>query len=265
MPFYFSERALNEMGTFTYTTTERRTLGFTRWIDFGRETTITTEAGPTEQVDLAIKAARRKRQVSRDPWDAMRVGSVIDVVVDHLEVGVMPFAYFGDYGEDRVTRGTVRAFWGHARLPPRAPIDSAGNRSLILLGSTDNVVNGSWARDREDTTKIGHNFPSDPSVLAELVRTELALDSADVDDHVHDIVTYEVNEPGDAALFAWDQTERATETRVYDDGYARTWQRRHPLTKARVVASVVDTYDSADDPAQLSVVLARPILIEDLT
>lgn len=263
--FYFSERALNELGTFAYSRTVTTKWGLPRWLSLGRETTITSEAGPVERVDLAVKKSRRRRQVLRDLWDVTTSGSLVDATVHNLEVGVMPFLRFGDYGELEYVRGRARVFWAHASLPPRPTASLRDTRELVVIGSIDNVVNGSWSRGREDTIMIGHEYPSEPSVLAELVRSELDINSPEVEEHMSDIATYEVDGPGYAARFAWGETERANGTLVRDEGYARSWQRRQPFATARIVATISDVDDARSEPDGVSVVLARAILIEDLT
>lgn len=263
--FYFSERALNEIGGIAYTRTVTNKWSLTRWLSLGRETTITSEASPVERVDLALKKIRRRRHVLGDLWDATTPGSVVDATVRNLEVGVMPFLRFGDYGEWEYSRGKARIFWAHASLPPRPTANFGDTRELVVIGSLDNVVNGTWSRGRENTITIDYNYPSDPSILAELVRAELDVHGPKVEEHMSDIATYEVRKPGDAARFAWDLTKTGNATLVHDDGYARTWRRRMPFARARIVATVSDVCEDPIGWEGISVVLARAILIEDLT
>jgi hypothetical protein len=50
-----------------------------------------------------------------------------------------------------------------------------------------------------------------------------------------------------------------------EEGFITRWERRPPLRRARVVAIASDVCDSSEDANANSTVLARPIMIRDLS
>jgi hypothetical protein len=145
----------------------------------------------------------------------------------------------------------------------RHPEDSP--RELILLGSLNKATNKPWSGADESALKIGHGYPSDPSVLSRLVCAELQLEDASVRSHIDTVDGFEAPEPGCYARFAPQQTARARKAVWRDEGFITRWERRPPLRRARVVAITSDVRDSSEDADAESAVLARPILIRDLS
>jgi hypothetical protein len=173
----------------------------------------------------------------------------------------MPFLRLGMYGES-TRAGKVRAFWATTVLEPVAPGEAP--LDLILIGSRDNVVNKTWSTEAEEALKVGHSFPSEPGAVGHFLSWELQIAE---DEHVRRQL--EANdywagmpEPGEEARTASDQTARARETLVEDDGYATSWERRAPLASARVVGITRDVFRS---PTQKNVLLGRPVFIDDLS
>lgn len=246
---YLSERALLDLDDGSRSTTTTREFGVQKGISaqFGSSTVRVPSTG--ERLDSALRRIRH-RQVHTHLLDPVVRGQIVDLAVPLLEVGVMPFAYFGDrvngpYGE------AVKVFWGHGTLD---------RYEMTLLGSLDNVRSGHWADpNAESALKIGHNFPSDPSVLSEIVASELALEGVDIEEHVSSVRTFEWMGPGEAARFALEQTRRAEQTKVVADGYARHWQRQLPILRSRVVGTVTDVDDESNS------LLVRPVYIADIT
>ncbi|TVZ00022.1 hypothetical protein EAS64_38745 [Trebonia kvetii] len=178
---------------------------------FSRQTSVLHEPGASGKVDSALKLARR---AGRRTWhrldDVNGPMSVFDIEVNDLHVGVMPFAYFGCYGEGpRGRRGLVRAFWAQTLVPARRSHAASSSRELILLGSLNRLTDGPWNGEDEAVLKIGHDYPSDPSVLSRLVRTELQLEDVSVQNHIESVDRFEALEPGCYARFASAQTARA--------------------------------------------------------
>ncbi|WP_402839796.1 hypothetical protein [Microbacterium sp. GXS0129] len=162
----------------------------------------------------------------------------------------MPFASIGErvngpYGE------WVRTFWAHGWLD---------RFKIVLIGSLDNVRDSAWADPAQESQRmIGHSFPSDPAVLSELVAMELMLEGEDIEWHLDSVRRFDLPSPGEAARFAVAQTARAMQGRVVDGDSVRSWQRQPPITRARVIASVVDVCESTQ------ALLARPVLVADRT
>ncbi|MGZ0151537.1 hypothetical protein ACXJJ3_31090 [Kribbella sp. WER1] len=263
MALYFSVRALNEIDDSEFTMTTTRGLGIAKVVSWSRQRSIEHRPGATDRVDFALSRARRKRRVVRDVGKADHVGCIFDLTVKDLHVGTMPFLSFGLYGEGRARR--VRTFWAHAEIPIKTRRVAGSCRDLVLLGSLDNVVNEAWNPSDEAELKIGHAYPSEPSVLSRIVRTELGLTDSTTAEHANEVDRWTARLPGDLAEFARSQTHRARQTMHDGPGYATTWERRPPLHKARVVAIVSNVYIDHDEPPENSAVLARPVLIQDLS
>jgi hypothetical protein len=98
-----------------------------------------------------------------------------------------------------------------------------------------------------------------------LVCAELQLEDASVRSHIDTVDGFEAPEPGCYARFASQQTARARKAVWRDEGFITRWERRPPLRRARVVAITSDVRDSSEDADAESAVLARPILIRDLS
>lgn len=262
---YFSQRALNEIDDSRHSaaaTTRRGLAGCGATLSI--ETTVSVDQpGSADRVDFALKQARRAgRGTVRDIRRIPGQGTVIDIVVEDLHIGVMPFLSFGHVGERR-RAGRVRVFWAQTLIASRRPTSRKTVRELVLLGSLDNVVNQAWNGRLEAALKIGHAYPSDPSVLARLVRSELELAHPRVDEVVDSVDRFEAVRPGRYAAFASSQTARARVALCRDQGFVVHWERRPPLARARVVAIVADLSNASKAEAD-SVVLARPVLIRDL-
>lgn len=266
---YFSEPALNEVDDARHTTNAENSVGLTsRFVTLTRQTTaLLSQPGSADKVDFALKRARRAgRPVWRSVHDVTAPGSVFDVELINLRIGVMPFAYFGCYGEGAHKRGgRVRVFWAQALVPPRRKRSADPARELILLGSLNRLINEPWSSEDESALMIGHGYPSEPSVLSRLVRTELQLEDASVQHHIDSVGKFETLAPGCYARFASAQTARARETMCRDEGFVTHWERRPPLRCARVVAITDDVCDSSEETGAGSTLLARPILIRDLS
>jgi hypothetical protein len=266
---YFSEAALNEIDDGRYTTSAENSVGLTsKLLTFTRQTTVSNQPGSADRADSALKRARKAgRPTWHDLHDLTGAGSVFDIEVTDLHVGVMPFAYFGCYGEApfRSRRGRVRVFWAQALVPPRRWRTLDSPRELILLGSLNRLTNQPWNGADESALKIGHSYPSDPSVLSMLVQTELQLEDPSVQSHIGSVNKYEELEAGRSAAFASAQTARARKALVRDEGFITHWERRPALRRARVVAITNDIWDSSEDANARSTLLARPILIRDLS
>jgi hypothetical protein len=265
---YFSEPALNQVENARSTANTGTSLGLTtKFLAFSRQTSVLHESGAADKVDFALKLARR---AGRKTWlkldDVNDPMTVFDIEVNDLHVGVMPFAYFGCYGEGpRRRRGLVRAFWAQTLVPARRSHAAGSSRELILLGSLSRLTDEPWNGEDEAALKIGHGYPSDPSVLSRLVRTELQLEDSSVQNHIDSVDRFETLEPGCYARFASAQTARARKALVRDEGFVTHWERRPPLSRARVVAIAHDVSDSSQYARAQSTVLARPILIRDLS
>jgi hypothetical protein len=266
---YFSEPALNEVDDARRTTSAENSVGIaSRFVTLTRQTTaLLSQPGSADKADFALKRARRAgRPVWRNLHDVTNPGSVFDIEVANLRIGVMPFAYFGCYGEAAHKHaGRVRVFWAQALVPPRRKRSPDPARELILLGSLNRLINEPWSGQDESALMIGHGYPSEPSVLSRLVRTELQLQDASVQHHIDGVDKFEALAPGCYAEFASAQTARATETMCRDEGFVTHWERRPPLRRARVVAITNDGCDWSEETDAGSTLLARPILIRDLS
>jgi hypothetical protein len=246
---YESARALHEIGDSRVTQTVRR-LGLERVVGVAVETTV--EIGFTETVDRALRLGKlRRRRVLREPHRAARPGQLLDLRVHDLKVGVMPFLYFADSID-------LAAFWAHATVPSRnrkaAPLE------LVLVGSLDNLITRRW--EPRHPGEIGHDYPSDPAFLSRIVAAELGLSGPAVDQHVHDYEdAYELKR-GERAAFALGQTTRASHHQAVP-GAPTTWA-RDCLYDARIVATATDIQRDAR-LGTVSVLLARPVLIQDMT
>lgn len=264
---YFSVSALNEVDDARFTTSLENSAGLmSKLVTLTHQKSIVLdEPGSADKVDFALKRARNAGRPTRhDLYDVTGPGSVFDIEVTDLHVGVLPFLYFGCYGEGRA-RGSVRVFWAQALVPPRRRPSARSSRELILLGSLDKVFNEPWSGEDKSRLKIGHDYPSDPSVLSRLVRAELQLEDTSVRSHIDRVDRLEVLEPGCYARFASEQTARARNTLCRDEGFIIHWERRPPLRRARVVAVAHDICDSSEEADAESALLARPILIRDLS
>jgi hypothetical protein len=194
-------------------------------------TALLSQPGSADKVDFALKRARRAgRPVWRNLHDVTVPGSVFDVEVANLRIGVMPFAYFGCYGEGAHKHGgRARAFWAHAVVRPRRKRSADPARELLLLGSPNRPINEPWSGEDESSLMIGHGYPSEPSVLSRLVRTELQLEDASEQHHIDSVGKFEALAPGCYARFASAQTARARETMCRDEGFVTHWERRPPV------------------------------------
>jgi hypothetical protein len=271
---YFSNRALNEIDDARHTSSTSGTAAVS-----GRVATLSAtlsredgtnldSPGSVDKVDFALERCSRRdrRRVFHDVHSVTHDGCIVDVEVEELRVGVMPFLYFGDYGESEFHDRKVRTFWSYALVPGRRWRKPREARELILLGSLDNVVNGAWSLDQEKSLKIGYDYPSEPYVLARLIRAELVLTGDSVQEHIES--WDEACVPGALALSASEASRRPKPTSEYrspEAGYVQTWDRRRPLRKARVVAICNDIGDADQESPAKSAVLARPVLIQDLT
>jgi hypothetical protein len=265
---YFSEPALNQVEDARSSTSVGSSVGVTvKFIALTRQTTAMHQLGAADKVDSALKLARRAgRRTWRKLDDVTGMGSVFDIEVTDLHVGVMPFAYFGCYGEGARSRhGRVRVFWAQTLVPSQRKHAARSSRELILLGSLSRLMDEPWSGDDESALKIGHGYPSDPSVLSRLVRTELQLADQSVQSHIDSVDRFEVLGPGCYARFASTQTARARKALCRDEGFVTHWERRPPLSRARVVAITHDVCDSSEHADAQETVLARPILIRDLS
>lgn len=266
---YFSDAALNEVDDARYASSSGNSLGLaSTLVTLTHQTSMQlNHPGSADQVDFALKRAQR---AGRPTWRALHdvpgPGSVFDVEVSDLHIGVLPFAYLGDYGEigGHSRRGRVRVFWAQALVPPHGRRSRNAARELILLGSLKRVTNEPWSGGDESANKIGHHYPSDPSVLSRLVSAELQLADASVQRHIDSVERFEAFEPGCYARFASAQTARARKAVCRGEGFVTHWERRPPLRRARVVAITQDIADSSEADAD-SALLARPILIRDLS
>ena len=265
---YFSEPALNEVDDARCTTSVEKSAGLTgKLVTFTRQTTVSLDQpGSADKVDFALRRARAAgRRAFHDLHAVTGPGMLFDIEVTDLHVGVLPFLYFGCYGEG-LRRGRVRVFWAQALVPPRRRRSADSARELILLGSLDKVFNEPWSGDNKSALKIGHDYPSDPSVLSRLVRTELQLEDPSVQAHIDQVGRFEMFEPGCYARFASEQTARAKKARCRDQGFVTHWERRPPLRRPRVVAITNDICESSSEEASAgSALLARPIFIRDLS
>lgn len=264
--FYFSERALDEIHDgrlASSTSTSTGGFGPSTGLSFGRSRALAEEPSSGDQVDFALKRAKRSgRRVRGDGWGVQNAGEIFDITVSDLHVGIMPFMSFGKRGESRRGARKVRAFWATATLPALADDNSA--LQLVLVGSRDNVVNKPWSGKEEDALQIGHSYPSDPGPIGRLLSWELALDD---DESVQEDIRendrwFGMPDPGEEALKASWMTDRAFKAQVRDQGYAQTWERRRPFLRARVVGIARDIWRSSDEE---NVLLARPVLIQDMS
>ena len=261
MSFYKSTRALDEIETSRIKETTR-SFGLSKILSGNVSRTI--EPGFQDQVDHALRRSRKRgRAVLSDPWDAVEEGQILDLRLDALYSGIMPFLGFGDIR--RSGNVSVAAFWAHAYAAPfQQPSGFSDGKAgaglhLVLVGSLDNVCRASWASQVPDT--VGHEYPSDPGFLSSFVAAELGLDSPHLRQHIYMNEKSQNLEPGDRAAFAWRETERASKGRAVA-GAPDSWIRQHHPA-ARVAATVVDiTPKPAESTEQ--VVLARPVLIQDL-
>lgn len=264
---YFSEPALNEIDDARFTISRESSVGLTgKLVTLARQKTfLLNQPGSADRVDFALKRARRAgRSVRRDLHTVTGPGGVFDIEVADLHVGVLPFARFGRYGEG-LGREHVRVFWAQVIVPTRRRNSVDSVRELILLGSLNKVTNEPWSGEDKSALKIGHGFPSDPSVLSRLVAMELQLEDESVQREIDSVDRFEAPRPGCYAEFASSQTARAREAMCRDEGFVIHWERRHPLRRARVVAITSDICDWSKEPAAGSTLLARPILIRDLS
>lgn len=263
--FYFSERALNEIHDgrlATSTATSTGSFGL-HGLSLGRSRAHAETPGSRDQVDFALKRARKSgRRIRRDGWSVQSAGEVFDLSVRNLSVGIMPFMSFGRHGEMERHSLKIRAFWATATLPPAA--EGHAELKLIMVGSRDNVVNQPWSGPGEDTLQIGHDYPSDPGPVGRLLSWELELDDDEsIQDDIHENEWwFGAPRIGEEALRASWMTDRAQSALIRDEGYARTWERRRPFPRARVTAIARDIWRSPDHD---NVLLARPVLIEDLS
>lgn len=260
---YLSERALAELDShrITKTTSTKLSLPFMSG-GVSRESSRVSESSDRDLVRQGLRNARRLgRTILRDVWDVTVPGAILDLTVECLRIGIMPFSLFGEYGEDR-RAGRVRVFWGSAQIAPGAMRDVEASGRLLLLGSLDNL-RGQVLPDAYSEHRIGFSFPSDPSSLSRLVKAELQLVGEQVDEHIASVDEYEDVSEGSAACFAFSQTERAEQTLVNDEGHLRRWWHRE-VRQARVVAIVSDVSLQADRSNE-SIVLGRPVCIEDLS
>jgi len=252
---YFSQDALNEIDDVRHSESTTTTLSLTKVVGGSRATQSKIESpGSGDKVDFALRRARKQdRKVHRDVRSLHHTGSIFDLRVAGLKIGVMPFLGFGERGEH--TPNKVRTFWAQAFV--QSSRFRSRSYEIILVGSLNRVVNESWTA-REDELKIGHAYPSDPSVLSFLIQRELGLTGSDIQGHLDEVCAYEDLEEGCYARFASEQTARAQECVIDSDSYAPSWERRRPaIRKARVVGIVNDTSNR--------IVLARPVLVQDLT
>ncbi|WP_146112478.1 hypothetical protein [Arthrobacter sp. MYb224] len=242
---YFSERALKDHVHDGHVVSRTRgwKVGLSRFFSAERHIEHSEVLSSAERVDMALKVARRKkRHVLHDPWEVFE-GSLLDTRVTNLCIGVMPFGSFG-----KNTYGEASVMWGHSNIPPQQPFREQ-ETDLILVGSPDHVAHGGWVRGwTKEQLRTTRGYPSDPSILAEIVRTELALNSPEVAADVSAMMA-EWIESGDRAVFAMQETERSR----------RTWDRQVRLPSARLTAAILDTADVNER----RIILARPILIEE--
>jgi hypothetical protein len=258
---YKSERALDEIETSRIAqTTTSLSLGQVLMGGVSRS----VNPGFQDQVDHALRSCRRRgRAVLSDPWEVMDEGQVLDVRLHGLDTGIMPFGSFA-----KLSRGgqvSVVAFWAHAVISPswgRSDHfdDGSDDLHVVLVGSLENVVRARWATEVPDM--VGHEFPSDPSFLSSVIASELGLDGPHVRQHIYRSEKVHDLDPGDKATFAFQETQRASESRRVD-GAPGTWVRQR-LRSARVVALAVDI-----EPEPIAdagrILVARPVLIQDLT
>jgi hypothetical protein len=230
-------------------------------------TALLSQPGSADKVDFALKRARRAgRPVCRNLHDVTVPGSVFDIEVANLRIGVMPFAYFGCYGEGAHKHGgRVRAFWAHAVVRPRRKRSADPARELLLLGSLNRPINEPWSGEDESSLMIGHGYPSEPSVLSRPVRTELQLEDTSEQHHIDSVGKFEALAPGCYARFASAQTDEQGKPCPAMKGSSRTGNDVPPLRCARVVAITDDVCDSSKETDAGSTLLARPILIRDLS
>ncbi|GAB2497444.1 hypothetical protein GCM10027063_40880 [Promicromonospora xylanilytica] len=248
MALYESTRALHEIENSRVTQTVRK-FGLERIVTGAVESTV--EAGFTDNVDRALRVSkRRRRHVLRDPHQAGHQGQLLDVRVSSLGVGVMPFLFFAG-------RAHLSAFWAHSTVLGR---NKAAPRELVLVGSLDNLATRRW--QPRHLSEIGHDYPSDPACLSRIVAAELGLDGPAVDQHIHDYEDAYFPKPGERAQFAWGQTTRASHELALP-GAPTTWihDRVHD---ARIVAITTDVQPDAGI-GTASILLARPVLIQDIT
>ncbi|MFF1538743.1 hypothetical protein ACFVWL_01615 [Microbacterium sp. NPDC058269] len=263
--FYFSERALNEIDDgrlATSTATSSGSLGL-HGLSFGRSRALAESPGARDQVDFALKRARKSgRGIRRDGWSVQNAGEVFDLMTSDLHVGIMPFMSFGHHGEMEHHVSKIRAFWATATLPAAA--EGQAGLKLIMVGSRDNVVNKPWSGAGEDGLEIGFDYPSDPGPIGRLLSWELEL--GDDDSIQKDIRESELwfgaPRDGEEALRASWMTDRARSALIRDEGYAQTWERRRPFSRARVTGIARDIWRSPD---QENILLARPVLIQDMS
>lgn len=265
---YFSEPALNQVEDARSSKSVGISVGLTaKFLAFSRQTDVMNQPGAADKVDSALRLARRAgRRTWRKLDDVTGPMSVVDIEVNDLHVGIMPFFYFGCYGEGpRSRRGLVRVFWAQTLVPAYRNRAASSSTELILLGSLNRLTDKPWGGEDEAALKIGHDYPSDPSVLSRLVCTELQLEDASVQNHIDSVDRFEPLEPGCYARFASEQTARARKALIRDEGFVTHWERRPPLSRARVAAIIHDVCDPSQHNGAQSIVLARPILIRDLS
>jgi hypothetical protein len=261
MVFYFSERAFAELSgddaLVSIVTRTRSAELKVRASQFGSQKSHEVEERESDvaRVDRWLKSLSKKRHVARDLWSAVSPTQVIDVHVD-LEYGVMPFMWLPDtgYGESRIN-GPIRAFWATGKLEGR-PENADATASIVLVGSLDNLPGRSFLDAKNDP--IAHSYPSDPYCLTSMIIDELDL-NADAKT-VEAATGFEISEsqPGDRAVWAWEQSLRAREPRSGVPGRI-SWVLGEHRPEQRVVAVVTDVSPAG---SAHHVVLARPLLID---
>ncbi|MEV5540222.1 hypothetical protein AB0L13_25575 [Saccharopolyspora shandongensis] len=247
---------MNEIDDSQYSSSQTTTVSASKFVGASRATQIKLDSpGSADVVNFAIRRARKTRRVARDVRRLTGHGGIFDFRVDRLKVGVMPFLKFGYHGE--IFPSKARVFWAQSFVPFSRWRRGSETCELILLGSLDNVVNESWLPP-ENELQIGHQYPSDPSVLCRIVQRELELADDEVKEDVDSIEMNEAFEEGVYAKFASRVTKDAQQPKGRSDSDALNWERPRPqMRKARIVGTVSDVADG--------IVLARPILVEDLT
>jgi hypothetical protein len=213
---YFSQRALDDVDNVRHSGNRTTTVSFAKLVGVSRAVQISLDSpGAMDKVDFVPGRAKKVRRILRKICHLSDVGSVFDLRVSGLKIGVMPFLQFGERGEYEPDK--VRTFWAQAYVRPSH--FRSRQYELILLESLDNVVNGSWSAQKNEL-KIGHEYPSNSSVLSMMIQRELELAGDEIREHIDEVCEYEDLEEGSCARFASEQTARAQECVIQSDSYA---------------------------------------------
>uniref|UniRef100_UPI001E44C44A hypothetical protein n=1 Tax=Sciscionella sediminilitoris TaxID=1445613 RepID=UPI001E44C44A len=197
---YRSKRALKVLDDSEFTVDQERGASLGKWFAGSLRTTIRIQKPSTKMVvNRALKTVKRDRPVHRKLNPRLGTDSIFDIRIEALELGIMPFLSVGGC--------EVQTFWGNTFVEANSRRVDEDPWELILLGSLDGVIGEAWIED-DKKLMIGHQYPSDPSVLCRLVCEELELSGRAVSRQIESIDRWDWFGPGCYARFASRQTKR---------------------------------------------------------